>query len=47
MPSKISSFPSSASNKDLQEVACRSITKDAAEVSDTDIKDCHRVCRKV
>ena len=37
---------SSVSDNDLKDVVCKAITKAGVEVSDKDIKDCHRIGKR-
>ena len=39
-------IPSSVSDKDLEEVVCKAITKGGVDINADDIEDCHRVGNK-
>ena len=43
---EISGIPSSVSDKDLEDVVYKAVTKAGVEVSDKDIEDCHRVGKR-
>ena len=43
---EINGIPSSVSNKDLEEVVCKVITKAGVDITADDIEDCHRVGNK-
>ena len=46
MPSIQAGIPSSVSDKDLEEVVCKAITRAGVDVNADDIEDCHRVGNK-
>ena len=43
---EITGIPSSVSDKDLEEVVCKAITKAGVDITEDDIEDCHRVGNK-
>ena len=43
---EITAIPSSVSDKDLEEVVCKAITKAGVDITEDDIEDCHRVGNK-
>ena len=43
---KITGIPSSVSDKDLEEVVCKAITKAGVNINADEIEDCHRVGKK-
>ena len=43
---EITGIPSSVSDKDLEEVVCKAITKSGVDITADDIEDCHRVGNK-
>ena len=43
---EITGIPSSVSDKDLEEVVCKAITKAGVDITPDDIEDCHRVGNK-
>ena len=43
---EITGIPSSVSDKDLEEVVCKAITKAGVDINADDIEDCHRVGNK-
>ena len=43
---EITGIPSSVSDKDLDEVVCKAITKAEVDITANDIEDCHRVGNK-
>ena len=43
---EITGIPSSVSDKDLEEVVCKAITKAGVDINGYDIEDCHRVENK-
>ena len=43
---EISGIPSSVSDNDLQDAVYKAITKTGVKVSDKDIEDCHRICKR-
>ena len=43
---EITGIPSSVSDKDLEEVVCKAITKAGVDINGDDIEDCHRVENK-
>ena len=43
---KITGIPSSVSDKDLEEVVCKAITKAGVNINVDEIEDCHRVGKK-
>ena len=42
----ITGIPSSVSDKDLEEVVCKAITKAGVDINADDIRDCHHVGNK-
>ena len=43
---EVTGIPSSVSDKDLEEVVCKAITKGGVDIKADDIEDCHRVGNK-
>ena len=43
---EITGIPSSVSDKDLEKVLCKAITKAGVDITADDIEDCHRVGNK-
>ena len=43
---EISGIPSSVSNNDLEDVACKALTKTGVERPEKDIESCHRICKR-
>ena len=43
---EISGIPSSVSDNDLEDVACKALTKTGVERPEKDIESCHRICKR-
>ena len=43
---EISGIPSSVSDNDLEDVACKALTKAGVERPEKDIESCHRICKR-